>query len=112
MFEIDPAMLLSEHRRARADGHRVLGHYHSHPGGKPVPSLRDAANAHQDGALWVIATADGALAAFCAVEGGVISGRFDRVDMELTSWGERTGGGWGKSVVVRWVMGGGRCVKK
>lgn len=84
MFEIDPAMLLSEHRRARVAGHRVLGHYHSHPGGKPVPSLRDAANAHQDGALWVIATDDGALAAFCAIAGGVIAGRFDRVDLEIT----------------------------
>src|SRR3546814_11526514 len=59
MFEIDPAMFMSEHRRARVAGHRVLGNYHSHPGGQPVPSLRDTANAHQDGVWWVIAPTAG-----------------------------------------------------
>lgn len=83
MFEVDPAVLLAEHRRAREAGHRVLGHYHSHPGGRASPSLRDAANALQDGAVWLIAGEGGALAAFCAKEGGEIAGRFDPVDLEV-----------------------------
>ncbi|RZM32916.1 MAG: hypothetical protein EOP67_25145, partial [Sphingomonas sp.] len=32
----------------------VIGHYHSHPSGLPIPSPRDAAQAMGDGAIWVI----------------------------------------------------------
>ncbi|KQO13336.1 M67 family metallopeptidase [Sphingomonas sp. Leaf242] len=53
-FEIDPAALFAAHRRARAGGLAVVGHYHSHPSGLPVPSPRDAAQAMGDGAVWVI----------------------------------------------------------
>jgi proteasome lid subunit RPN8/RPN11 len=52
-FEIDPAALFAAHRRARG-GALVVGHYHSHPSGLPVPSPRDAAQAMGDGAIWVI----------------------------------------------------------
>lgn len=83
LFEIDPAALLSEHRRARETGTLVIGHYHSHPGGKPMPSLRDAASALQDGALWLIIGEGGAMAAFRAVADGIIAGRFDPVDLEI-----------------------------
>src|SRR3546814_10492997 len=41
--EIDPAVLLAAHRRARSAGGLVLGHYHSHPRGRPMPSRREAA---------------------------------------------------------------------
>ncbi|RZM10829.1 MAG: hypothetical protein EOP68_05345, partial [Sphingomonas sp.] len=53
-FEIDPVALFAAHRRARAGGQAVVGHYHSHPSGVPVPSARDAAQAMGDGALWLI----------------------------------------------------------
>jgi proteasome lid subunit RPN8/RPN11 len=56
-FEIDPAALFAAHRRARAGGLQVIGHYHSHPSGEAVPSARDAAQAMGDGALWLILTA-------------------------------------------------------
>lgn len=53
-FEIDPAALIAAHRAARAGGAALIGHYHSHPGGKPMPSPRDAAAAMGDGAVWLI----------------------------------------------------------
>ena len=53
-FEIEPAALFAAYRRARAGGPVVIGHYHSHPSGEPVPSGRDAAQAMGDGALWLI----------------------------------------------------------
>lgn len=56
-FEIDPVALFEAHRRARGGGAQVIGHYHSHPSGEPVPSVRDAAQAMGDGALWLILTA-------------------------------------------------------
>ncbi len=53
-FEIDPRALFAAHRRARSGGLAVVGHYHSHPSGVPIPSARDAAQAMGDGAVWVI----------------------------------------------------------
>ncbi len=53
-FEIDPVALFAAHRRARGGGPAVVGHYHSHPSGVPMPSPRDAAQAMGDGALWLI----------------------------------------------------------
>ncbi len=53
-FEIDPVALFAAHRRARGGGLAVIGHYHSHPSGSPVPSPRDAAQAMGDGAVWII----------------------------------------------------------
>ena len=53
-FEIDPKALFAAHGRARGGGLAVIGHYHSHPSGSPIPSPRDAAQAMGDGAVWVI----------------------------------------------------------
>ncbi|SFO16466.1 M67 family metallopeptidase [Sphingomonas sp. OK281] len=53
-FEIDPAALFTAYRRVRGGGLAVIGHYHSHPSGVPVPSPRDAAQAMGDGAVWMI----------------------------------------------------------
>ncbi len=83
MFEVDPVILLSAHRSARQSGRLVIGHYHSHPGGRASPSLRDAANAHQEGVLWIIVGEGSALAAFRAKVGGEIAGRFDHVELEI-----------------------------
>jgi len=40
-YEIDPRALFTAHRREREGGPRLLGAYHSHPGGEPEPSQRD-----------------------------------------------------------------------
>ncbi|QEH78514.1 M67 family metallopeptidase [Sphingomonas sp. C8-2] len=53
-FEVDPAALIAAHRAARAGGPALVGHYHSHPGGSPDPSARDAAAA-EPGGYWIIA---------------------------------------------------------
>ncbi len=53
-FEIDPVKLFAAHRRARGGGAAVIGHYHSHPSGVPIPSPRDTAQAMGDGAVWVV----------------------------------------------------------
>ncbi|MEO9129762.1 MAG: M67 family metallopeptidase [Sphingomonas sp.] len=57
-FEIDPVALFAAHRRARAGGAAVIGHYHSHPSGVAAPSPRDAAQAMGDRALWLILAGD------------------------------------------------------
>jgi proteasome lid subunit RPN8/RPN11 len=54
-FEIDPQALVDAHRAARAGGPRVLGYYHSHPGGAAAPSAVDRAQASGDGKVWAIA---------------------------------------------------------
>lgn len=56
-FEIDPAVLIAAHREARAGGPAVIGHYHSHPSGYPVPSATDVASAVPDGSYWMIVAA-------------------------------------------------------
>lgn len=53
-FEIDPAALFAALRAERAGGPRLLGYWHSHPSGDPLPSATDAAMAAPDGKLWVI----------------------------------------------------------
>lgn len=53
-FEIDPQALIDAHRAARAGGAQVLGYFHSHPTGDPVPSATDRASASGDGRIWAI----------------------------------------------------------
>jgi desampylase len=53
-FEIDPATLVAAHRGARSGGSKVLGYYHSHPAGHPVPSATDCEHAGGDGSVWAI----------------------------------------------------------
>ena len=56
-FEIDPATLLAAHRAARQGGPRVLGYYHSHPVGHPVPSTTDCEHSTGDLRVWAIIAA-------------------------------------------------------
>ena len=74
-FEIDPVDLIAAHRAARDGGPTIIGCYHSHPTGSPLPSPRDAAAAAPDGALWLI-LASGQAAFFRAIAHGPIEGRF------------------------------------
>ncbi|WP_367274046.1 M67 family metallopeptidase [Erythrobacter sp.] len=57
-FEIDPQALIDAHRAARAGGPQVIGYFHSHPTGEPVPSSTDRAMAAGDGRVWAIIAAD------------------------------------------------------
>ena len=54
-FEIDPAEHISLLRAAREKGRAIIGCYHSHPNGKPMPSDADRANASGEDFLWLIA---------------------------------------------------------
>jgi len=53
-FEIDPAALFAAHRAARAGGPQILGYYHSHPSGHPVPSATDCEHSTGDLRVWAI----------------------------------------------------------
>ncbi len=53
-FEIDPAALLAAHKAARAGGPQIVGYYHSHPTGHPVPSATDCEHASGDARIWAI----------------------------------------------------------
>jgi proteasome lid subunit RPN8/RPN11 len=81
-FEIDPRLHLAVQRQARAEGGRVLGHYHSHPSGDAAPSREDAARAEVEGALWLI-LGGGKEALWVARQGGAVHGRFDAVPYRL-----------------------------
>ena len=82
-FEIDPRTLIAAYRKERkSNGLSVLGFYHSHPGGTPDPSVRDAECAAPDGKLWLIVTPfEGKL--WRAVPQGKVYGRFDPVAFDL-----------------------------
>jgi proteasome lid subunit RPN8/RPN11 len=81
-FEIDPAMLLGAYKAARAGGPEILGHYHSHPDGEPVPSTTDAAMAQGDGEIWVIVGKSGMMRAWQAAQSGALHGRFREIEIE------------------------------
>ena len=86
-FEIEPATLLRTHREARGRGEQVIGHYHSHPNGRPEPSLRDAARAVGNGEIWLIIAA-GTLNAWAVVGndpgGSAVHGRFLPVTLHIS----------------------------
>ncbi|MDE0878447.1 MAG: M67 family metallopeptidase [Sphingomonas bacterium] len=77
-FEIDPGALIAAHRAARTGGPAIVGHYHSHPSGDPVPSPRDAEAAIDEGAIWFI-VASGRVRAWRAITGGSVEQRFDEM---------------------------------
>ncbi len=53
-FEIDPVALFAAHRAERSGGPPLVGYYHSHPGGHPLPSATDCAHASGDERVWAI----------------------------------------------------------
>lgn len=53
-FEIDPAALIAAHKAARGGGPALIGYYHSHPDGHPLPSATDCEHSHGDGMVWAI----------------------------------------------------------
>jgi proteasome lid subunit RPN8/RPN11 len=57
-FEIDPAALFAAHRAARSGGPQVIGYFHSHPAGHPVPSATDCEHSTGDLRVWAIVAGD------------------------------------------------------
>jgi desampylase len=57
-FEIDPMALLAAHKAARSGGPQLVGYYHSHPEGHPLPSATDCEHASGDGRVWAIIAGD------------------------------------------------------
>jgi len=91
-FEIDPQTLIDVHRGLRAAGEAetVVGHYHSHPGGQPVPSATDAAWITDPAQVWVIlsvtAAGAGEVRAWRPVVGpSAAAGRFQALEMRLVT---------------------------
>lgn len=54
-FEVDPADQFRILREARARGTDIVGCYHSHPNGRPLPSEHDLECANEEGFVWLIA---------------------------------------------------------
>jgi desampylase len=52
--EAHPAALFAAHRAERGGGPPLLGYYHSHPSGHPVPSATDCEHSSGDGRAWAI----------------------------------------------------------
>jgi proteasome lid subunit RPN8/RPN11 len=57
-FLIDPQSQFDLMRRTRGTEQRLIGCFHSHPGGKPEPSATDRAQAHEANFLYLIAGGD------------------------------------------------------
>lgn len=53
-FLIDPALHLKIQRQVRKKDLKIIGVYHSHPGGDSGPSFADIAGATPPGLLWMI----------------------------------------------------------
>lgn len=61
-FDLDPAVRFVAESHCRQSGRHVIGHWHSHPNGRPDPSPADLAMAYEPQMVWVIValTPDGA----------------------------------------------------
>jgi desampylase len=59
-YEIAPEMVLAADRAARAAGRVLLGAWHSHPGGRAVPSAQDLEEAWPDWCYLIVGLADAA----------------------------------------------------
>ena len=72
-FEIDPTAHLRLMRELRGSGREIVGCYHSHPCGAPLPSGRDRERDGSEGFVWLIGALVGAAATpeFSAFEGTV-----------------------------------------
>jgi proteasome lid subunit RPN8/RPN11 len=57
-FEIAPEDHIKAFKAARANGHALIGCYHSHPNGRAQPSMADKAGAGEEDFLWLIAAGE------------------------------------------------------
>ena len=58
-FEIHPEDHFAALRMARANGHAIVGCYHSHPGGRARPSETDRQSGGEENFIWLIAALAG-----------------------------------------------------
>lgn len=80
-FEIDPAALFDALRAERSGGERIVGYWHSHPGGDARPSVADAQMAAPDGRLWLIVAEERATLWRAGTDG--MHGRFAPVALSI-----------------------------
>ena len=57
-FLVDPKVQFDCIRNLRGSPYRIVGHYHSHPNGKDIPSLRDRTMIHDMREVWLICSFD------------------------------------------------------
>lgn len=57
-FEIDPKIHFDLLRELEGGDEQIIGHYHSHPGKSPEPSLRDLKSAYEENHVWLIIGVD------------------------------------------------------
>jgi proteasome lid subunit RPN8/RPN11 len=77
-FEVRPEDHFAALKQARDNGRAIIGCYHSHPNGSPVPSENDRVSAGEENFLWLIAAlprADGPVTveAFAYCAGGFVA---------------------------------------
>ena len=53
-FEVDPQVRFDLMRALEGTDERIVGHYHSHPGGPAEPSTTDLKMAYETDLIWVI----------------------------------------------------------
>jgi proteasome lid subunit RPN8/RPN11 len=80
-FELELRAHIAAARQARSQGMSIIGHYHSHPSGDARPSVRDAAQALEEGVLWLILGNEASL--WMARAGGRWLGAFDPVQLAI-----------------------------
>jgi desampylase len=81
-FALDPRDHLRASREARTRGYRILGCYHSHPGGDIRPSPADAEGAAEQSFHWLI-LAGGRQALWTSRAGGALHAAFDPLRLEI-----------------------------
>jgi desampylase len=82
-FEIDPVVLIAAHRAQRLGGPDVIGHYHSHPNGRAMPSETDARMATDDGSIWIVIAGE-KVSAWQAGAEGELHHRFTEVALAIS----------------------------
>lgn len=84
-FEIDPSLYVKLQKQARAGGPDIIGVWHSHPNGNPIPSETDKERSVECNWVWLIT---GTIGDACQTKGH-LSGSdtpsvFTEVEIELT----------------------------
>ncbi len=57
-YEIDPETLIKAFKESEEEGLEVLGFYHSHIHGEPIPSTTDREKAYYKGYIYIIVSLD------------------------------------------------------